>query len=97
MNTFEKNRISVYWAGCRFVCIQVDFVFDKVVNQIGTTSAKWDKTEMPFGVKPDNGLAMWTADSDYPTAPCVIDVASQAAKHGIFVCSWEYPKYLEAI
>lgn len=52
---------------------------------------------MLFGVKPDNGLVMSTTDSDYQTAPCVIDVVSQAAKHGIFGYSWEYPEYLEAV
>ncbi len=42
-------------------------------------------------------LAMWTADSDYQTAPCVIEAARQAVEHGVFGYSWEYDAYKEAV
>jgi cystathionine beta-lyase len=71
--------------------------FDENINRVGTHSSKWDKMEALFGVSPTDGLAMWTADSDYPTAPCVIDAVRRAADHGVFGYSWEYPEYLAAI
>lgn len=71
--------------------------FDDVPDRRGTHSGKWDKMENLFGVSADDGLAMWVADCDYPTAPCVIDAVRQAADLGVFGYSWEYPEYLEAI
>jgi len=71
--------------------------FDKRIDRRGTRSSKWDKMETLFGVSPKDGLAMWTADSDYPTAPCVIDVVRRAADLGVFGYSWEYPDYFTAI
>ncbi|MGB3278608.1 MAG: aminotransferase class I/II-fold pyridoxal phosphate-dependent enzyme, partial [Pseudorhodobacter sp.] len=71
--------------------------FDENINRVGTHSTKWDKMERLFGVSPTDGLSMWTADSDYPTAACVIDAVRRAADHGVFGYSWEYPEYLEAI
>lgn len=71
--------------------------FDKIIDRRGTHSSKWDKMEKLFGVSPEDGLAMWTADSDYPTAPCVIDAVKRAAEHGVFGYSWEHPDYLNAI
>lgn len=71
--------------------------FDEIIDRIGTRSTKWDKMETLFGVSPCDGLAMWTADSDYRTAPCVIDAVRQAAEHGVFGYSWEHPEYLNAV
>jgi cystathionine beta-lyase len=71
--------------------------FDENINRVGTHSSKWDKMETLFGVSPTDGLAMWTADSDYPTAPCVIEAVRRAAEHGVFGYSWPYPEYLAAI
>lgn len=71
--------------------------FDTIIERRGTNSTKWDLMENLFGVSPDGGLAMWTADSDYATAPCVTDAVKRAADHGVFGYTWDYPKYLEAI
>ncbi|WP_371170359.1 MalY/PatB family protein [Aliiroseovarius sp. 2305UL8-7] len=71
--------------------------FDQIVDRRGTNSTKWDKMEALFGVSASDGLAMWTADSDYPTAPCVIDAIKHAAEHGVFGYSWEHPDYLNAV
>jgi cystathionine beta-lyase len=71
--------------------------FDDPIDRRGTHSSKWDKMESLFGVSPDDGLAMWTADSDYATAPCVIAALREAVDHGVFGYSWEYPAYFEAI
>ncbi|WP_420857462.1 MalY/PatB family protein [Marivivens marinus] len=71
--------------------------FDDPIDRRGSQSTKWDKMDALFGVSPDDGLAMWTADSDYPTADCVRDAIRAAADHGVFGYSWEYPAYRNAI
>jgi len=71
--------------------------FNDIIDRRGTRSTKWDKMETLFGVSPKDGLSMWTADSDYQTAPCVIDALRQAADHGVFGYSWDYPEYLNAV
>lgn len=71
--------------------------FDKPTDRRGTHSSKWDKMEQLFGVSPEDGLAMWTADSDYETAPCVIEAVKKAAEHGVFGYSWQHPEYLQAV
>lgn len=71
--------------------------FDTIIDRRGTRSSKWDKMETLFGVSPQDGLAMWTADSDYQTAPCVIEAVKEAAEHGVFGYSWQHPEYLQAV
>lgn len=71
--------------------------FDTPIDRRGKLQSKWDKMEHLFGVSPKDGLAMWTADSDYPTAPCVRQVVRDAAEHGVFGYSWEHEPYLNAV
>ncbi|UWQ41685.1 pyridoxal phosphate-dependent aminotransferase [Leisingera aquaemixtae] len=71
--------------------------FDTIIDRCGTHSSKWDKMETLFGVSPQDGLAMWTADSDFQTAPCVIEALKRAAEHGVFGYSWQHPEYLQAV
>jgi cysteine-S-conjugate beta-lyase len=71
--------------------------FNKPINRLGTNSTKWDMMEHYCDVPRENGLAMWTADSDFATAPCVIEAVRKAADLGIFGYSWEYPNYQKAI
>lgn len=71
--------------------------FNTPIDRRNTNSSKWDKMEKLYGVSPDNGLAMWTADSDYVTAPCVIGALKDAANHGVFGYGFENNAYLNAI
>ncbi|QAX28045.1 MalY/PatB family protein [Leisingera sp. NJS204] len=71
--------------------------FDKITDRCGTHSSKWDKMEKLYGIPAQDGLAMWTADSDYETAPCVIDAVKAAAEHGVFGYSWQHLEYLQAV
>lgn len=71
--------------------------FDTMIDRRGTNASKWDKMEQLFGVSPEDGLAMWTADSDYATAPCVTRAIRKAADLGVFGYSWEHPDYLNAV
>ncbi len=70
--------------------------FNTPIDRRGTNSSKWDMMERLYGVSPDDGLAMWTADSDFATAPCVIDAVHEAAEHGNFGYVYEYPTYFES-
>ncbi|EPX87028.1 MalY/PatB family protein [Salipiger mucosus] len=72
-------------------------LFDTPIDRRGTGSSKWDLMERLFGVSPEDGLAMWTADSDYPTAPCVRAALQHAVDHGIFGYFSDRAPYLEAI
>ncbi len=58
--------------------------FDRDIGRRGTNCAKWDMLERVTGVNPDDGLAMWVADSDFATAPCVIDALRARVEHGAF-------------
>ncbi|PSL17841.1 MalY/PatB family protein [Shimia abyssi] len=73
------------------------FDFDTIIERRGTNSTKWDKMQRLYGVPAEDGLAMWTADSDYQTAPCVIDAVKQAAERGVFGYSWDHPEYKAAV
>ncbi|WP_171241366.1 MalY/PatB family protein [Ruegeria sp. HKCCA5491] len=71
--------------------------FNDLIDRRGTYSSKWDKLEKLYGISPQDGLAMWTADSDYPSAPCVIEAVRKAADHGVFGYSWAHPDYLTSV
>jgi cystathionine beta-lyase len=71
--------------------------FNTPNDRRNTQSAKWDLMEKLFDVSPDDGLAMWTADSDYPTAPCVLEALQKSIDHGVFGYEFEGPEYLNAV
>lgn len=71
--------------------------FNTPIDRRGTNSTKWDRMEKLYGVSPEDGLAMWTADSDYQTAPCIIAAVKAAADHGVFGYGFEDDAYLGAI
>ena len=52
--------------------------FDKIVNRRGTNCYKYD--EMPN----DDTIALWVADMDFETAPCVLDALKKRMEHGCF-------------
>ena len=52
--------------------------FDKIVNRRGTNCSKYD--EMPN----DDTIALWVADMDFETAPCVQDALKKRMEHGCF-------------
>ena len=71
--------------------------FNTPIDRRGTNSTKWDLMEKFFGVSPNDGLAMWTADSDYATAPCVTEALQKAVDRGIFGYGVEDDAYLNAV
>ena len=72
-------------------------LFNHPIDRRGTHSSKWDLLESRFGVDPEDGIAMCTADSDYPTAPCVIEAVLREAERGVFGYFADDSAYLEAI
>lgn len=71
--------------------------FNTRIDRRNTNSSKWDMMEKLYGVSPDDGLAMWTADSDYATAPCVREAVQEAVDFGVFGYGWADAAYLNAI
>ncbi len=71
--------------------------FNDIIDRRGSHCSQWDLMEKLLGVSPKDGLAMWTADSDYPTAPCVRDIVRKEAEFGIFGYFADYSDYHEAI
>lgn len=71
--------------------------FNEQIDRRGTGSGKWDLMEARYGCPTEDGISMWTADSDYPTAPCVIDALREAADFGIFGYTYYDDAYLGAI
>jgi cysteine-S-conjugate beta-lyase len=59
------------------------FDFDEIIDRRGTHSTKWDLMEQLYGVAPDDGLAMWTADMDFRPPPAVNEALIAAAAHGV--------------
>ncbi|MCL3881301.1 aminotransferase class I/II-fold pyridoxal phosphate-dependent enzyme [Marivita sp. GX14005] len=72
-------------------------LFNQPTDRRGTHSSKWDLMETLFDVPPEDGLAMWTADSDYPTAPCVLRALQEATDHGVFGYFADLSRYEAAI
>lgn len=72
-------------------------LFNQFVERRGTNCSKWDMLESKFDVPMKDGLAMWTADSDYPTAPCVLKAAQDAVDHGVFGYWTDNTNYHNAI
>ena len=71
--------------------------FNAPIDRRNTNATKWDMMERLYQVSPKDGLAMWTADSDYPTAPCVREAMQWAADHGVFGYGWADDAYLRSI
>ena len=71
--------------------------FNAPCDRRNTLQTKWDRLEAFSGVSPDDGLAMWIADSDYQTAPCVRAALQRAVDQGTFGYGWENQPYLDAI
>ncbi len=55
--------------------------FDEIIDRKGTDSVKWDGVENIWG---RNDLtAMWVADMDFRTAPCVIEALRRRLEHEV--------------
>ncbi len=66
------------------------FDFGRIIERRGTNSYKWDSTKP--GVD-----AMWVADMDFRTAPCITEALMRRVGHGIFGYTLVPDEYYTAI
>jgi len=57
--------------------------FDTPIERRNSHSDKWDNMEKIFGVSPDDGLPMWTADMDFRAAQPITDALAARVAHGV--------------
>lgn len=69
--------------------------FDKIINRIGTNCYKWDSWDS----SPKDGkepIALWVADMDFETAPCIKEVLKQRIEHGCYGYTYVPDSYYQA-
>ncbi len=71
--------------------------FDRIIDRCGTHSNKWDMMEAIYGVRPDDGIAMWVADMDFAPPACVQAAVEKLAAHGVYGYFGDDRAYMEAI
>lgn len=58
--------------------------FDTVPDRRNTHCVKWDAMEKLYGVSPDDGIAMWVADMEFPAPPCIQKSVQDMVDHGVY-------------
>ena len=71
--------------------------FDTPVNRLGTHCVKWDMMQPLYGISPQDGLAMWVADMEFPPPAAVQRALEQMTAHGIYGYFGDESRYLDAI
>lgn len=74
-----------------------DTDFDRRIERRGTGCAKWDLMGPLYGVPPEDGIAMWVADTDFAAPDPVRAALAQMADHGVFGYPGDDAGYREAI
>jgi len=69
--------------------------FDKKVERKGTSSVKWDKVDEIFNR--EDIIPLWVADSDWETAPEIIESIKDRVEHGIFGYTYPAAEYKNVI
>ncbi len=71
--------------------------FDQIIDRRGTYGQKWDAMEDLYNVSPDDGLAMWVADTDFAVPDVVSRKMHDMADHGIYGYTDARKPYVGAI
>jgi cystathionine beta-lyase len=71
--------------------------FDTLIPRAGSHCVKWDMLEPLFGLKPDEGLAMWVADMEFRPPQVVQAALQRMLDHGVYGYFGDDRAYLEAI
>ena len=71
--------------------------FDQTPDRRDTHCVKWDGMEALYGVSPDDGIAMWVADMEFPAAPCIQRAVQEMVDHGVYGYFGDDSKYKAAI
>jgi cystathionine beta-lyase len=58
--------------------------FDEPIDRRGTNCDKWDNMMSAYGVSPDDGIAMWVADTDFKPPQAALDAVQDLHDFGIF-------------
>lgn len=58
--------------------------FDRIIDRRGSLAGKWDDMEAIYGVSPDDGIAMWVADTDFASPDCIQNAVRRMLDHGIY-------------
>jgi cysteine-S-conjugate beta-lyase len=71
--------------------------FDTPISRVGSHCVKWDMLEPLYGMKPDEGLAMWVADMEFRPPQAVQDALQKMLDHGVYGYFGDDRAYLDAI
>ncbi len=71
--------------------------FDEKIDRRGTNCNKWDHMERVYGVSPDDGIAMWVADSDFRPPACVQRAVQKITDHGVYGYGGDKDAYRQAV
>ena len=71
--------------------------FDTPISRAGSHCVKWDMLEPLYGLKPDEGLAMWVADMEFRPPQVVQDALQKMLDHGVYGYFGDDRAYLDAI
>jgi len=74
-----------------------DMTFDTPISRAGSHCSKWDLLEPLYGLKPDEGLAMWVADMEFKPPQVVQTALEKMLDHGVYGYFGDDSKYLDAI
>jgi cystathionine beta-lyase len=74
-----------------------DMTFDTPITRAGSHCVKWDMLEPLYGLKPDEGLAMWVADMEFRPPQVVQDALQKMLDHGVYGYFGDDRAYLQAI
>jgi cysteine-S-conjugate beta-lyase len=74
-----------------------EMTFDTPINRAGTHCVKWDMLEPLYGLKPEEGLAMWVADMEFRPPQVVQHALQKMLDHGVYGYFGDDRAYLEAI
>lgn len=74
-----------------------DMTFDIPISRAGSHCSKWDMLEPLYGLKPDEGLAMWVADMEFKPPQSVQTALEKMLDHGVYGYFGDDRAYLDAI
>ena len=69
--------------------------FDKRIDRKGTSSVKWDRVDEVFNR--EDIIPLWVADSDWQTAPEIIESIKARVEHGVFGYTFPAEEYKNVI
>lgn len=70
--------------------------FDQVIDRHQTNCIKWDRLPDVFGLDvPQDTLALWIADMDFPVAPPIVEAMRHRLDHPVFGYTFPGPEFFQ--